>query len=83
VPQFSNWGGGLYFGEAKMCEANKVLQTWVYYVCFASQNAILSQPSADSPFQKGPFLRLPVNFPLIRAAGEVIQGDIEDISDFD
>ena len=66
-----------------MCEANKVLQTWVYCVCFASQNAILSQPSADSPFQKGPFLRLPVNFPLIRAAGEVIQGDIENISDFD
>ena len=33
-----------------MCEANKALQTWVYCVCFASQNAILSQPSADSSF---------------------------------
>jgi hypothetical protein len=83
VPQFANCGGGLYFGKAKMYEINLSLQNFVYFVCFASQNAILSQPSADSPFQKGPFLRLPVNFPLIRAAGEVIQGDIENISDFD
>ena len=26
----------------------------IYFVCFASQNAILSQPSADSSFQKEP-----------------------------
>ena len=47
--------GGLHFGEAKICEANTVLQILVYFVCFAARNAILSQPSADSPFQKGLF----------------------------
>ena len=32
----------------------EIIPILVYFVCFASQNAILSQPSADSPFQKGP-----------------------------
>ena len=47
------WGGGLHFGEAKICEANwrsEILFT--SYVRFA--NAILSQPAADSSFQKEP-----------------------------
>ena len=35
--------------------APQVGGSFVYFVCFASQNAILSQPSADSPFQKGPW----------------------------
>ena len=47
-------GRRIDFAAGEMCGANKVLQTWVYCVCFASQNAILSQPSADSSFPKEP-----------------------------
>ncbi len=35
--------------------APRVGGNFVYFVCFASQNAILSQPAADSSFQKEPF----------------------------
>ena len=40
----------MYFAAGEMYEINLSLQNFVYFVCFASQNAILSQPSADSPF---------------------------------
>ena len=29
VPQFANWGGGLYFAAGEMCEANKGSGTFV------------------------------------------------------
>ncbi len=47
-------GRRIDFAAGEMCEASEVSANLVYFVCFASQNAILSQPAADSPFQKGP-----------------------------
>ena len=41
--------------RSKIYEVYKVSANFVYFVCSASPNAILSQPAADSPFQKGPF----------------------------
>ena len=41
--------------RSKIYEVNKVFANFDYFVCSASPNAILSQPAADSPFQKGPF----------------------------
>ena len=62
--------------KPKCAKQTQGLQTWVYCVCFASQNAILSQPSADSPFQKGPCrLRAGRGLWRIRPPGQVVDGD--------
>ncbi len=45
----------MHFACGEMHEINTVFVSFVYFVCFASQNTILSQPSADSPFAKGAF----------------------------
>ena len=50
--------GGLYFVADEMCAANENCINLVYFIHFASQNTILSQPAADSSFAKGAFFRL-------------------------
>ena len=63
--------------RSKIYEVYKVSANFVYFVCSASPNTILSQPSADSPFQKGPFLRSSVHFPPIGTAQEIVDTDVE------
>ncbi len=45
----------MYFGEAKMCEANKILRAlFTSYVLLRKTQSSVSL-AADSPFQKGPY----------------------------
>jgi len=56
--------GGLCFAAGETCGANEVsakqtgsCESGLLRIFWLRQNTILSQPSADSPFPKGPFLR--------------------------
>ncbi len=59
-------GRRIVFRRRRNVRSKQGFANLVYCVCFASQNAILSQPSADSPFQRG--LRTPATSSISAAA---------------